>query len=159
MGKSWLPLTTYKTILKNSPLSTADLVVTRQVSGKTEFLLGRRTDRPAKGQWFIFGGKQLKGERMEKAAARNLRRELGVQALRMRAVGHQDFQGINNIGIRYHSVMHIYVAEIPTRAELKPNKEHSSLKWFRTINSSWPTAVQKALKKSGFRHERTRHAQ
>jgi colanic acid biosynthesis protein WcaH len=42
-------------------------------------LLAKRTNRPARGEWFWPGGRLYKGERLESAARRIAREELGLE--------------------------------------------------------------------------------
>tara|TARA_R110002167_G_scaffold68738_23_gene194112 strand:- start:16 stop:477 length:462 start_codon:yes stop_codon:yes gene_type:complete len=71
-----LPLSTFKTVIKSAPLISIDLVVANQ-QGK--ILLGYRNNRPAKGFWFVPGGRILKDESMDSAFKRLTSNELGAE--------------------------------------------------------------------------------
>ena len=71
-----LPLSTFTTVIKSAPLVSIDLVVSNQ---KAEVLLGYRNNRPAKGFWFVPGGRILKDESMESAFKRLTLNELGAE--------------------------------------------------------------------------------
>jgi len=64
----------WETIVSNVPIVSIDLVVL--VDGGV--LLGRRTNEPAKGEWFVPGGRVQKHERLREAVHRVARDELGV---------------------------------------------------------------------------------
>ena len=70
-----LPINTFKTIIKNTPLVSIDLVV---INENNEVLLGYRNNRPAKGYWFVPGGRILKNESMQTAFRRLTLNELGT---------------------------------------------------------------------------------
>ena len=70
-----LPLETFKTVIRSTPLVSIDLIV-RNSEGK--ILLGKRTNRPAKGDWFVPGGRVLKDETLEDAFNRLIHVELGL---------------------------------------------------------------------------------
>ncbi|GAM63316.1 GDP-mannose mannosyl hydrolase [Vibrio ishigakensis] len=72
MGK--LSLEAFKSVVRNAPLVSIDLVVR---NNKGEVLLGERTNRPAQGFWFVPGGRILKDESLEQAFSRLTLMELG----------------------------------------------------------------------------------
>ena len=65
---------TFSTVLSSTPLVSIDLVV-RNRDG--EILLGQRVNRPAKGYWFVPGGRILKNETLAQAFERLTKEELG----------------------------------------------------------------------------------
>ena len=50
---------TFKSVIENAPLVSIDLVVKNSLG---QYLFGYRTNRPAKGFWFVPGGRIHKGE-------------------------------------------------------------------------------------------------
>lgn len=69
-----VPAEDWERIVEHVPLVSVDLLV-RDGDG---VVLGKRTNEPAKGDWFVPGGTVLKGERFEDAVGRVAREELGV---------------------------------------------------------------------------------
>ena len=65
---------TFTTVLESTPLVSIDLLV-EDSCGK--FLLGERLNRPAKGFWFVPGGRILKNETLKSAFQRLTSAELG----------------------------------------------------------------------------------
>lgn len=65
----------WRTIVKNVPIVSVDLVVLDDGG----VVLGKRQNRPAKGEWFVPGGRVYKHERLEDAVHRIAREELGVK--------------------------------------------------------------------------------
>jgi colanic acid biosynthesis protein WcaH len=70
----WIDDDAWETIVRNVPIVSVDLVV---LTG-TEVVLAERQNRPAKGEWFVPGGRVHKGERLEAAVHRVAREELGI---------------------------------------------------------------------------------
>ena len=69
----------FRTVVAATPLVSIDLVVQR-ADGK--ILLGLRNNRPARGFWFVPGGRIRKDEMLDAAFARLTRAELGVEIAR-----------------------------------------------------------------------------
>ncbi|AXR07841.1 GDP-mannose mannosyl hydrolase [Salinimonas sediminis] len=65
----------FKTVVENTPLVSIDLIVRNNLG---EVLLGRRVNSPAKGAWFVPGGRIRKNESIVEAMARLCTDELGV---------------------------------------------------------------------------------
>lgn len=65
----------FATVVRSTPLISIDLIVEND-SG--EFLLGKRTNRPAQGYWFVPGGRVQKDEPLASAFERLTLAELGV---------------------------------------------------------------------------------
>jgi len=74
MSGMWLSSNTFKYIVKYAPLVSIDLIVENK-NGK--FLLGKRKNPPAKGFFFVPGGRILKGEKLSNAFRRITINELG----------------------------------------------------------------------------------
>ncbi len=66
----------FSTVIKSTPLVSIDLVV-KNKQGQT--LLGQRLNRPAKGFWFVPGGRILKDESLAAAFKRLTLDELGEE--------------------------------------------------------------------------------
>ncbi|WP_394127412.1 GDP-mannose mannosyl hydrolase [Vibrio hepatarius] len=64
----------FSQVIESTPLVSVDLIIEDE-SG--QILLGERLNRPAKGFWFVPGGRVLKDEKLEDAFARLTLEELG----------------------------------------------------------------------------------
>ena len=62
-------------IIRNTPLISIDIIVE---DPEGEILLGWRNNSPAKGYWFVPGGRILKGEHFEDAFKRIVKAETGM---------------------------------------------------------------------------------
>ncbi|WP_019411706.1 GDP-mannose mannosyl hydrolase [Pseudomonas psychrophila] len=70
----WLSNDLFRSVVASTPLVSIDLVV---LNAKGECLLGQRLNRPAKGSWFVPGGRILKNETLDSAFKRLTQEELG----------------------------------------------------------------------------------
>lgn len=73
----WLPDETFKSVIQHTPLISIDLIVRNE---KGEVLLGKRVNAPAKGYWFVPGGRVRKNETLDDAFVRLVREELGIES-------------------------------------------------------------------------------
>lgn len=67
------------TVVSLAPLASIDLVI---VDAERRVLVGRRVNEPAKGTWFVPGGRIRKGETLDEAFSRIARNELGLRKSR-----------------------------------------------------------------------------
>jgi colanic acid biosynthesis protein WcaH len=120
-------------IVRTTPLVSIDLVA-RNPQG--EVLVGLRANEPAKGFWFVPGGRIHKGERVEDAFARIVRREMGcaIPFADARFLGvFQHFYDTNfaeQPGIATHYVSLGHAIELTSGVEIRGDAQHEELKWF-----------------------------
>jgi len=73
----------FKKIIKSTNLIAIDLIAT---SSTNNFLLCERKNHPAKGFWFVPGGRVFKNEKLNKAFYRIVKEELGLTKSDIRSV-------------------------------------------------------------------------
>ena len=125
-----LPLETFKTVIESTPLVSIDIIV-RNNEGK--ILLGKRTNRPAKGYWFVPGGRVLKDESFEHAFQRLIDVELGLAEVSSNFKGiYQHFYNDNFSEEKFTTHYVVLAYEINFNGELSslPIEQHSVYKWF-----------------------------
>lgn len=125
-----LPLNTFKTVIESSPLVSIDLIV-RNSEGK--ILLGQRTNRPAKGYWFVPGGRILKDESFEHAFKRLIKAELDLRDVSSCFKGvYQHFYDDNFSEDKFTTHYVVLAYEINFDGELSslPVEQHSGYQWF-----------------------------
>ncbi len=130
-GKT-LPLETFKTVVASTPLLSIDLVVK---DNQGSVLLGKRKNKPAKGYWFVPGGRVLKDESLEKAFRRLLKAELGFEPEQANAkpLGvYQHFYEDNFSGEDFttHYVVLVYELILKKMPDQLPIEQHSEYSWF-----------------------------
>lgn len=121
---------TFSSIIKNTPLISIDLVTYNQ-EGK--ILLGKRVNEPAKGFWFVPGGRIHKDETLDKAFSRTVEDELGFTLSREEATFYGLYEHFytNSVFNEEDSTHYIVLAhKITIEEELKLNNQHESYKWF-----------------------------
>ena len=129
-------------IIKATPLVSVDLIIKNPAN---EVLLGNRVNRPAKGYWFVPGGRILKNETINHALKRVSEVEVGQDltnaAPSLLGVYEHIYEDnfLNTAGINTHYIVLAYVITLQQEMELKPDEQHSALKWW---------AIDKLLKDS-----------
>jgi colanic acid biosynthesis protein WcaH len=125
---------TFMTVIDNTPLVSIDLVV---INEKDEVLLGRRLNRPAKGSWFVPGGRILKNEALADAFKRLTLEELSKQYLIENAclLGPYDHFYTecvfnNNISTHYVAIAYILKTNSNELNSLPVAQQHSNYSWF-----------------------------
>ena len=118
-------------IVDGTPLVSIDLILRNE---RGEILLGRRTNRPAQGLWFVPGGRIRKNERVAEALLRISQRELGVVIPQAKLLGVFDhlypdnFLGAPNVSTHY--VVLGMEASWPAGAAVQADDQHDEFKWW-----------------------------
>ena len=149
LGPKYINQKLYKKILEVLPVACADSVV---VHGK-KFLLGKRKNKPAKGGWFLIGGRIIKGEKLEDAARRHVSEETGIKRVKIKKFlgARETIYPDSAQGPSSHTVNFVYLAEINPAKTFSVSKESSEFKWFSKINKTWHPYAREMLRKAGFR--------
>ncbi|HEY1607908.1 MAG TPA: GDP-mannose mannosyl hydrolase [Paraburkholderia sp.] len=125
--------TEFLDVLRLAPLVSIDLIV---VDALGRILLGHRRNRPARGTWFVPGGRIRKDERLDNAFTRVVETELGVAGFeRAAAMFHgvyehlydDNFLARNGIGT--HNVVLAYSMELDSNAPVGRFDQHSQYMW------------------------------
>lgn len=125
----------FASIIASTPLVSIDLIV-RNDQG--EVLLGKRNNRPARGYWFVPGGRIRKSERSRDALARIAQEELGIGAVDGKLLGVFDHLYEDNVfsipGLGTHYVALGYQLDISNAVAIVQDSQHAELKWW-TVDS------------------------
>ena len=120
-------------VIDATPLVSIDLIIHNEAG---QVLLGRRSNRPAQGYWFVPGGRITKNEKIDAALKRISEVEIGVSLERPVLLGVYDHIYEDNYagtaGINTHYVVIAYRGQFPTGAVVTPDPQHSALKWWDT---------------------------
>lgn len=122
----------FETVIESTPLISVDLVVK---SSEGKYLLGYRTNKPAKGAWFVPGGRIFKNERIDDAFTRLCQNELGLSFSRKQAHflgAYEHFYDDCVFGehISTHYVVLGYEIIVDISIEGLPNEQHNQYQWF-----------------------------
>jgi colanic acid biosynthesis protein WcaH len=137
----------YLKIREVMPTVCVDLIVTNP---NGEYLLLQRKEEPAKGLWWIPGGRIHKNESWRDAASRKSMEELGVCLELVEFVSLEESMFPN---VNYHTVnvtVHMAYNELDN---LRIDSNHSKYRWEKHILDGLHEAVVNPLKKLGFRFE------
>lgn len=127
-------------VLDKTPLVSIDLIIK---DTKNRILLGKRINEPAKGKWFVPGGRILKGESINIAFIRIFKEELSLNHLleEARLFGaYSHYYNTNYYlkdGISTHYIVLAYEVVITEQDEInileqheiKENEQHDRYKW------------------------------
>lgn len=99
----WIPDDEWETIVENVPVVSVDLVV----ECPEGIVLGKRSNEPAKGEWFVPGGRVQKGEELCEAVYRVAEAELGCKVVIQESLGvFEHFYDTSEVGCEKHYVAH-----------------------------------------------------
>ncbi len=119
-----IPSELYKKIVESVPILCVDVILVHD--GK--FILVQRTEEPLKDEWWIVGGRALKGEKTINAAKRKVKEELGLKTTRLNLVAvYEDSYEKSAWGVPTSSVSLVYWGEVKNYKP-KPNKTISDVK-------------------------------
>lgn len=129
---SWLNESDFHQVIVHAPLISLDFIVTNT---QGQWLLGQRSNRPAKGSWFVPGGRVLKNETLDNAARRLTENELGeiyeLNAMRFLGV-YQHFytDSIASPDVSTHYVVLAYQFQSSLDLEALPHHQHDRYCWW-----------------------------
>lgn len=120
-------------VVRLAPLVSIDLIIE---DNQGRILLGMRTNEPAKGCWFVPGGRILKNERISQAFERVIKDELGLdldygQAELVGVFEHiysTNFALTQDFGTHYVVLAHRVKLSGPL--DVSADNQHSELVWF-----------------------------
>jgi colanic acid biosynthesis protein WcaH len=119
-------------VLNCAPLVSIDLVVR---DGDARVLVGRRLNRPARGFWFVPGGRIYKEERLDDAFLRISQAELGRTLAREEAdlLGvYEHFYDDNALDVpdvNTHYVVIAYQLHLEAASLSLPGDQHGQFQW------------------------------
>jgi len=120
-------------IIEATPLVSIDLIV-RNPSEKV--LLGKRINCPAKGYWFVPGGRIIKNETIAHALKRiskaEVRRDLSTEAHSLLGAYDHIYEDnfLNVDGINTHYVVLAFSILLQQEIDVKADEQHSDLQWW-----------------------------
>lgn len=141
-----LPKGSYHTIIKYMPIACVDIVIF--YNGK--FLMGKRRNKPARGQWWLPGGRVWKGETQERAVRRKVFEETGLKVTKAKFLGVVDALFPDSMfHTPNHSICTVYAVTLQSIKGLRPDQQNSQLKWFSKMPRGLHPALKKELRLAG----------
>lgn len=124
----------FMNLIKNAPLVSIDLIVKNK---KDEVLLGLRKNAPAKGTWFVPGGRIGKNETLQEAFKRiannELKLKLALKDAKFLGIFEHFYKNENRFekkGLGTHYLVLAYIVKV-SKKHLSKNDQHSIYKWFK----------------------------
>ncbi len=147
--KSWIPDETYHAFLAAMPIACVDVAIVHRGA----VLLVRRKDAPARGEWWVPGGRVWKGETMRETAARKARDEVGIRC-HVGPIIHtaETIFPDGPAGIAVHSIntcFFLYPVAATVRLSATLDQHHGGAKWVRTIPRGLDPYVTRCLQGAG----------
>lgn len=115
------------------PILCVDVVVR---NGRGEYLLVKRANPPMQGEWWVVGGRVLKGETLADAVARKVREEAGLEVSSVRPVGYfETVADANPFGLDfdYHAVSVVFRTEVAGDGDVRLDAQSVEWKWARDL--------------------------
>jgi len=82
-----IPAGQYHQIIEVLPILCVDVVIK---NARGECLLIKRANQPRQGEWWVIGGRVLKGETLEQAAVRKVREETSLSVEAVSPIGYYE---------------------------------------------------------------------
>jgi len=120
-------------IIDLTPLVSIDLIIK---NSEDRYLLGKRSNRPARGYWFVPGGRIMKNEKIGDAIRRISITELGVEISLSDAQLYGVYQHIYDDNcfsekeINTHYVVLAYSTVIEEDFAVKMDAQHTLMEWW-----------------------------
>ena len=145
-----IPRELYEQVLKHTVVSAVDAVIHRD----GEVLVALRKQDPCKGQWWIPGGRQEKGESGEEAIVRKVKEEVGLDVKVERLIGVYDISfgrtAFQNVRTGVHHVVRVYlVTPKNAKQNVRTDSTQKEYKWIGRIEEGLHNYVKRALSESG----------
>lgn len=138
----------YKKILESIPIPCVDIIIVRN----NKIFMVKRKNNPAKGEWWMPGGRILKNESLEAAAIRKSYEETGLNVKIIKPLIFEetifDEPSIEGVKSGAHTVNVSFLAEARSNGE-KIDEQSSDYKWADKIEKEWPPYVKKVVAASG----------
>jgi len=123
---AFAPQKIYDEFTRYFPLATVDVIV----FDKNSFILTKRAIPPYKGLWHLPGGIIRKGERLESAAKRAVKKELNIDVTLKKFIGVYE----NPVRTR-HDITHCFIATTH-QGNITNDFQSSSVRFFKKIPAS-----------------------
>jgi colanic acid biosynthesis protein WcaH len=133
-----IPQDLYDQITEHMPIASVEAVLTRDEG----LLFLRRKNPPAKGEWWLPGGRIRKGESLEQALRREVKEETGLEVTSYKLVNVY-----SRVFPERHDITVVYLCKCK-KGNVKLNDEHSEYCFFKTIPAGLHRYLLEAIRDS-----------
>ncbi len=151
-NKEKIPLKLYKKIISLIPICCVDALL----KDGNKFFLFKRAYEPAKNEWWLIGGRILKGESLKNAVIRKVKEEIGIDVKISKILGvYETFFPVsrfeaNKRRISTHTISVCFVVEpIKKNFKLKLNEEYNGYKVVTKLERNFHPYIKKVLLDTG----------
>ena len=146
MGQ-FIPNELYYQILDSLPIACVDIAIVSDGA----VLMVKRKDAPARGQWWVPGGRVLKGEMMKETALRKAKEEVGIEC-HVGPIIHtaETIFPDGPQGIPVHSINScFFLYPVSPNFKTRLDTHHNKFKWVDHIPEGLHRYVERCLMGAG----------
>lgn len=132
-GGAMIPTGQYTQIIEVLPILCVDVVITNPCG---EYLLIKRANQPRKGQWWVIGGRLLKGETLEQAVVRKVWEETSLKVESVQPIGYYEAVSQENpfgLATPLHAVSVVFSALVDDGQQIRLDDQSSDWKYTREL--------------------------
>lgn len=146
---NFIPQKLYNQILKSVPITCVDVAIRFE----NRVLLVKREDHPAKGEWWVPGGRVHKGEMMADAAIRKAQEEVGLKCYAGPIIHTAETifpEGPYHIPV--HSINScFFMYPVNSSVEINLDQHHRHYKWVTKLPRGLHPYVEQCLLGAGLK--------
>ncbi len=128
-----IPAEQYKQIIEVLPILCVDIVIKNT---RGEYLLIKRANEPRKGQWWVIGGRLLKGETLEEAVVRKVWEETSLNVEAVHPIGYYEAVSQENpfgLAPRLHAVSVVFSTVVDDGQQIRLDEQSIDWKYAREL--------------------------
>jgi len=128
-----IPAQQYKQIIEVLPILCVDVIIKNT---RGEYLLIRRANEPRKGEWWVIGGRLLKGETLEEAVVRKVWEETSLNVESVHPIGYYEAVSQENpfgLGPRLHAVSVVFSTIVDDGQQIRLDGQSSDWKYAKEL--------------------------
>jgi len=128
-----IPAEQYKQIIEVLPILCVDVIIKNT---RGEYLLIRRANEPRQGEWWVIGGRLLKGETLEEAVVRKVWEETSLNVQSVQPVGYYEAVSQENpfgLGPRLHAVSVVFSTIVDDGQQIRLDDQSSDWKYAKEL--------------------------
>ena len=132
-----IPTQQYQQIIEVLPILCVDVVIK---NSQDEYLLIKRDNEPRKGEWWVIGGRLLKGETLEQAVVRKVWEETGLNVEAVQPIGYYEAVSQENPfgqASRLHAVSVVFSTVIDGNQQIKLDDQSTDWKYAKELPANF----------------------
>jgi colanic acid biosynthesis protein WcaH len=130
---SLIPVDKYTKILEDLPIYCVDIIIKNE---QEEYLLIKRNNEPKKGEWWVIGGRVLKGELAKDAVFRKVKQEVNLQVNDIVPIGFFELVHAKNpfnASSSYHATSIVFMGVVDDFHKIKLDNQSAEFKFAKEL--------------------------